>query len=70
LSNPCEIWVKKSPPPLFAKEGEEKGALPKWGNVTPFGKGRLGGILQINVLIILRLLIIRRNNDKIHLLLR
>jgi hypothetical protein len=41
------ILLKISPRPSF----------PKRGIVPPFGKGRSGGILQINVLIILRLLI-------------
>ncbi len=33
-------------------------SLPKRGFIPPFGKGRLGGILQINVLVIRKLLII------------
>jgi len=36
--------------PLFAKEGI----------IPPFGKGRIGGILQNNVVIILRLLVYKR----------
>ena len=41
------IHLGNLPLPLFAKEGY----------IPPFGKGRIGGILQINVFIILRLLI-------------
>ena len=42
-----EIIQKTSPRPSF----------PMRGIIPPFGKGRLGGILQINVFIIMRLLI-------------
>ena len=40
--------LKNLPYPLFAKEG---------GIIPPFGKGRLGGILQTNVVFIFKLLI-------------
>jgi hypothetical protein len=36
-------------------------SLPKRGIIPPFGKGRLGGILKINVLTILRLFISNRS---------
>jgi len=38
--------------------GEAGGVNPKRGIIPPLGKGRLGGILQINVIIIMRPLII------------
>jgi len=42
-----DIYRKISPHP----------SLPKRGIIPPFGKGRSGGILQINVVTIIRLLI-------------
>jgi len=49
------------PLPLFACLKTGKG-LPKRGIVPPFGKGRSGGILLINVAIIIRLLINQKSD--------
>ena len=51
-------FIKNLPSPLFAKEGHYTPLHPSQeGIIPPFGKGRVGGILQNNVVIILRLLI-------------
>jgi hypothetical protein len=46
-----------SPACAKASAGRPCPSLPKRGIIPPFGKGRLGGILQMDLFIILRLLI-------------